>query len=259
VFAAFALASCAAPELAVGKPAAPDMSAVVAAYENPTAVLDTATLQSAVSLATTRATLVAATDVYRRLTGGIEQASQAYNEKHPPSGSGPTFEASGYLSVTRICDGWATSPSPDPANGTLGLTVGFTQQGIDPVIWGGFERCLYRVGQSQILLANAPGPDAGVRAYVGAALSFSAITASPIIVALGVHAELDGSAEDAVFDVRLGGPSGPVELRIPATGGQVIASVAADQSLSFRAANGTFSCDLPTKTCTSDAGIELSY
>jgi hypothetical protein len=255
---AFAIASCGpAPALEVDKPAAPDMAPIVASYDKPAGTLDAETLRRAIPLAQTRSVLVTATDIYTALQDGLNAGAETYRQEH---GAQSGFESAGWLRVTRICNGLSDTPAPDPANGQLVLTMGFTEQGLDPVIWGGATACQYRIGGKNIVLADASSAQFGLRVWIGTSLTFAQLASAPAILALDLVATVDGAVSDARFDFRIGDATTPVELRFDGTGGDVIAGVhAATSNLAFRAVNGNFECDLPTQTCVSQTGVVLSY
>jgi hypothetical protein len=142
----------------------------------------------------------------------------------------------------------------------LVLTIGFTEAGVDPVIWGNAETCLYLAGTSQISLdagTRAGGSD--LRLYVGRNLSFDQLGTEPILFDLDVSTSIDGASIPLAIDFRYDPTTQTFELSFDPGGGTLIAVASGQGWVGIRAQNGLFTCDTATRTCQGPAGEVLSY
>jgi hypothetical protein len=170
-----------------------------------------------------------------------------------------TIEGDGFLRVTHTCRGFgAVAPPIDPeANGALSAVVGFSERGLDPVIWGDFDRCEIVVDDRDVRF------DGGVALYVGENLRIGGLGTQPILFQLGATVEVDGDElVDGGFDFQVCPPRadgcapGTVELLIGAGEGETLVFFvdASREAGGFRGANGTWDCgfDEDGATCQQD-------
>lgn len=115
----------------VEKPEAPDMSAIVQAYEAPSATFDDAT----------------ARELERWLLDNLQIVNELGIEQAAIDAARKAVEEGHRAETTR-------KPRPDPANGKLDLTAGFTDNGIDPVVWGRSSACKYLGATTKKALVN---------------------------------------------------------------------------------------------------------
>lgn len=258
----------------VEKPAAPQMQALLDAYAVPTGALTAATLLELVAGIPPRIASVDAIQLDRRVIDAAQAALRQLQDRQPmvvapqaPLRQGVavaaeplTVEGQGYLEVTRICDGWGALPVPDWNNGYMQLTVGFTEQGVDPVIWGGLTLCKYRLGEHQILLDGvALDPSSGdVRVYVGNNVQLATFGTfpEPVLVEVVAQVFVDGIEVAGQLSFRLDVNTRGLELLVPVTGGHVLAAIGGTRAsvVQVRAANGLFQCDLAVSRCTAPDG-----
>ncbi len=243
----------------VAKPTAPDMAPLVQSYEHPTLVLDGTNIQAAfdssevvgksVKIAASLGTLV---------HGGVHSGVNADGDQQQIGASGDTSSqplkvtGSGFLLVHRICPGPDPSKGPDAANGAMDLTVGFTEKGIDPVVWGTFSAC-------QFTLNSAPATVGGaLNLFVGDGLTFDAYGTQPVLFAFAGDLATSSGTGKLDVDVRLL-PTGAYEYRVVV--GDKHAIYWDDLThRGFRAANGTWTCQFETKQCTkNDDGLQLGW
>ncbi len=282
-----------APSGKVEKPAAPSMQALIDAYAAPTAALDAAgivQLAAAVGqrIATADSLVIdqRIIDAGRTALAQLNQQTGAAGpvlpqtggltlEQAPPPSAGAipqddvavtaqalTVKGEGYLVVTRICDGWGAVPVPDLANGTMQLTVGFTEQGVDPVLWGTLALCKYRYGEHTVQLdGRSPDRNAGdVRVYVGSNVTVDTFGAfvEPLVVELVAQVILDGAEVAGQLSFQIDVNTRAIALLVPIGAGNVIVSLdTTRQSAQVRATNGTFSCDLAAQRCTAPNGAQI--
>ncbi len=258
------------------KPKPPDMSALRAAYDAPSGVLDDALMQQVATQASDAAGRLSALAVDEQLLGAVESAL-AELEAENASGTQATrtswseaigtrrqalaIEGDGWLRATRICNGWGTEPAPDPDNGTIVLTASFSESGPDPTLWGSANACKYRVADVEALLDSGDSADGGdLRLWIGEGLGWRDLGTQPILFDLNVHAELQASPLPLQIDFRLDLAAERVELRIAvAGGGDVVVVMGGGEIVGVRAANGLFSCDPVNRTCVSDTGVTVGW
>jgi hypothetical protein len=153
-----------------------------------------------------------------------------------------TLEADGYLRVKRICDGWVAPAVPDvEANGQLDLTTTFTENGLDPVIWGNAASCRYLAGETRLELRQTAGSPYGISVYWGQGVEIDSLAETPLLFALNLTGVLGG--EELALEIDFRTVTGrEIEYRIERGGGSLVASIAADGTVTLRAENGRFEC-----------------
>jgi hypothetical protein len=242
------------------KPVPPDMMSLVEAYDSPTRSFDETTALELQSLL--EAKLKPLTDL-GSLAERLEETLAAVDEDMPRTRSGRMpvdFTGDGFARVERICTGHG-DPSPPvdkDANGFLQLTVGYTEDGIDPVIFGGAFTCAEQIADRRMELAGA------IDLYVGNALKLSDVPTTPVLFRLSDFAftvndvELVSGGFD--FQVCRGTASrcvaGYVEmlLALPEGGTIVFFINSATGAGGFRAANGIWTCAFRDGMCTDEQG-----
>lgn len=266
------------PIRSVDKPPAPDMQALIDAYDVPSGTLGAGSVAELARAVVDRVSTADGLKLDQHLIDAARQAVMqlANNNGAPPAlpqatqSTGPqanaqalTLKGKGYLVVTRICDGWGAVPVPDLANGLTQLTVGFDEQAVDPVIWGTLAMCKYRVGEHTVELdGREPDRSAGdLRAFIGPNITLANFTAlpNPVLIELVAQASLDGVAVLGHWSARITVATRALEVLVPLADGNVVVSVDAGRSslVQVRAANGLFSCDYQALRCTDPSGRQL--
>ena len=256
-----ALPACGGPEPKdVEKPAPPDMSALVQSYEAPDGELNEETVAEVYDSAYAVFDSVRALGIDETLLDTVLEAVEAKeNGETTTSGALGTrrqalTEGEGYLLATRICNGWGPEAVPDAAHGAIRLTLGFTEAGVDPVVWGEVERCQYLVDESQVLLRGHEGADVGAaKVYFGGAVPFDAVAEARALFDFDVAGEIAGMEVAADFDFRVDAEAQTFEVRVATSSGGVIAILSGEAFTGVRAANGDFGCDEATRSCTAGA------
>jgi hypothetical protein len=250
------IASC-VERLPEQKPTPPDMSALIAAYDHPDLVLDQQTMPAAAEARTPIAAVVQkAIELVPVVQKAIEDsANEASRTQSPPRSPGLRaqggFEGEGFARVDRICYGWEQPYRPDPANGYLHLTVGFTEQGVDPIIWGTAEACKMGIKGANMTLNGSVTVALGAQSVMPEDLR-----TRPEIwqIRLAVDTSVGSESWDADFRVE---PSGSLQYRVFV--GDLFAVYFEELvERGLLAANGRFTCDFDGHTCTS-AGASLSW
>lgn len=248
-----ACAACGAPH--IEKPPAPDMSRLVEAYDHPDAAFDQERAPDVVLAAAAAETLLEQTNLREQLVVVLQQVlEQAANL----SGGGKdslnlAIDADGYMRVTRICAGWDSPSTPDRnRNGALLVTATLTDSKLDPIVWGAAADCRYRVGETQIEIGQTRTSADALGVYWGESVEDDAIASRALLVDLNLVATIDGQGIPLDLDFR-SLADGTVEYRVPQDDGALIARVGEQDSVTVRAANGTFDCDAEL-TCSPRAG-----
>jgi hypothetical protein len=286
------LSGCAndGPIRGVDKPTPPSLEATLAVYETPTAVLTVESLALTFASAAARSAAIDGLGVeqavFQAVAAGLSEvearsASAALtvtnhtdSKRHesPPPTQTPavaaqaqalTVQGNGYLYVERICDGWGPVPVPSGENGQMELTIGFTETGVDPVVWGTLRSCRYRLGERQVLLeGTSPDPSFGdVRVFIGRNVQIASFGAflDPVLVELSARAFIDGNEVAGYFSYRIDLSSRAAETAVQVANGYVIVGFNPERGahVLVRAANGVFTCDIEQRRCVGEAGEEL--
>jgi len=278
---ALAVAGCRndAPTGEVDKPIAPSMQATIDAYTAPNGWLDAAGVLELAAAVTQRTTVIDSLAIDVRVLdaarAAIAQLSQQAGVQGPAvfpqalsaepvavSSQALTVAGEGFLVVTRICDGWDVVPIASLANGTMQLTVGFTEQGVDPVVWGSLALCKYRLNERFIQLdGRAVDRSRGdVRVYVGSnvtTMTFGTFV-EPVLVELEAQLVLDGVEVGGALSFQIDVNTRALAMLVPLSTGNVVVSLdAARLGAVVRAGNGTFACDLAAQRCTAPDGSTI--
>ena len=268
----------------VDKPTPPDMSAIVEGYDAPTAVLDAETAVEAAEQIRNLVELIDRYGIQQFILGPVLDGIANYESEMSDQGSSddaPSLEAGAaalpgggsralakglaraeetddaYVIATRICDGWGPRPVPDPANGSIDFTFSISDDRIDPVAWGSFDDCQYRLGDSEVLIGARAGAPGSFSLYVGDDTRFRDVFDTPIIAAIDSWAGIDGTGERLRIDVRFDLATAHIESRVPVTGGFLVAE--ADTALvGARGLNGDFQCNIEERWC-SGAGRRVDF
>ena len=152
VFLLLASSSCASKPEPIDKPEPPDMSDVVVRFEQPTGTFDAAGAQRILDAYAAQATQVTELGLHESVVESLRTSlDEALRESKETQSFDPSLRdgeptataqaalslhANGTIGIRRICDGWEVMPAPDPDNGSLSLRVNFSEQGLDPVVWG---------------------------------------------------------------------------------------------------------------------------
>lgn len=269
-----------APTGQVDKPIAPSMQATIDAYTFPNGVLDAAGVFELAGAVAQRTAVIDSLSVDVRILdaarAAIAQVNQQAGVQAPPvvlpqalragdvavSSQALTVAGEGFLVVTRICDGWGAAPIPDFANGTMQLTVGFTERGVDPVMWGSLALCKYRLNEHFVQLdgRSFDRSRGDVRVYIGnnVTTTMFGTFVEPILVELEAQVILDGMEVAGFLSFQIDVNTRAMAMLVPlATGNVIVTLDAARVGALVRAGNGTFSCDLAAQRCFAPDGATI--
>ena len=242
-----ACVACGAPE--IDKPPAPDMRQLVDDYEHPSATFDPSDAPELFAAIAVTDGLLAQTDLRTQLVDVlnevIDQADDVSNEDGTIDTNGAIdlrIRADGYMRVTRICDGWELPRTPDvTANGSMQVTATFSRSGLDPIVWGAAAACRYRAGESRIELDQVNDSQDAVSVYWGESVQRRDLDERTLLADLNLSAQVDGERLALDFDFR-SLSDGTIEYRLPQGNRALIARLDDADTVTVRAANGTFSC-----------------
>jgi hypothetical protein len=260
------LAACSSSEGLATRPKAPEMRVAASAINSPTGVIGKETVTGLVDQ------IFSTDDLLHR--AGIQQpigqamaalkAGSARESAGPPVATpGLEIEAlsepqafgingAGWLEMTRICDGWGPAPAPDPGNGSMRVYAGFTESGIDPVVWGTLRACRFPVTVAstvhQVEL-DGGASDAALSVYIGDSISFTGIELAPIIAVVDLRATVDGTAAALRTTLRFDPRDRSFQFVLPLPDGSLVAQVSGVDTFSLRGANGTVGCDRGKRVC----------
>jgi hypothetical protein len=279
-----ALLGCAADELSEPKPPAPDTAALLAAYKTPTLALTADTVAALTSDLTSLLSLTAPLCGWSSVSdlacaeascatpcAGLDNIFSALTatqqaDADPASQSQPLLDPSdpdaalvtrrdplalqgdGFLRVKRTCGGWGPTPVPDrAANGFIELIVGFTDDGLDRVIWGDFKQCKEMISQKPLYI------DGAVSLTFTDPATFASLANGladlQLIIQLDARdLRVDGRSLQGSFDFSIMPSRGLIEVKLDA-GPEHLLLVADGGQIGVRAANGDWICDLSQAQC----------
>ena len=194
-------------------------------------------------------------------TGEPESSSGA--ARLGPSVHAIPVDGEGFVRLEHVCRGWEGAAAPDPANGMLSLVVGFTERGLDPVIFGDFVDCRETLRERRLFFAG------GLRVYVGNGLQAGTVGDAPVLISLAADVDVD---DEPLFDVEIDFqycPSGAdpamcpprlLEFLIELDDGRHLNFFLGTDRLSggFRAENGLWRCRFVADVCFAECESEVT-
>lgn len=181
------------------KPKAPDMTELDTAYRGPTGLFDAETAIAVQELVEAKVKALADLIIVQ---ARVEEMLMAIGEDvsvAPPTRT-VTVEGDGFARVTRICSGHGTPAPPidKDANGFLELSAGFTEGGIDPVVFGGATDCLEQVADTPLTITGS------VNVHIGKNFQLDAQMDTPVLFQLDVEMMIgDRPVFGSGFDFRV--------------------------------------------------------
>lgn len=232
-----------------------ETQAIVADYETPSGSVNIALVQAvlgAINAKLPNLELDWLPNLASNLLSSFDERLQQSGLPDNPDASTEThhFILSAVVDVHRICDGFDNPPGPvDSANGAIDAT-GVVESGrLMPEVWGvatGCKTTLSLYG-GPTLSGNAT-LDGMIVIYLLGPLPTSASNARFLFtfngqIAIG-NQTVNSSIDFRVFDGRLA-------FRVPVSDGNVVVEtvMGMGSSVTLRASNGTFACDLTALSC----------
>jgi hypothetical protein len=247
--------SCFGEPPEVKKPKPPDVSATVARFESPTGTLDDQNLPEIVALLGPLTELLETTglaDLLSETLGSLAESPGAAGGAGATGAEQSSFGGEGWLRLTRICSGWTPGATPEPANGTLSLTAGFTDDHLDPVVWGKAEDCHYLVAGRELTLGGSADEGSILTLWVGDDTRIADAASRPMIFSVHGTLTIDGKSEPLALDFGFNPSTLQVSFTVAAGDGEVVAELAGTELVAIRARNGDFACSTDSQQCVSE-------
>jgi len=257
------MAGACASEVALPDPPREAQVAMIAAiYENPTGTIDVANLESRIDDIQARIAELRPDWLPPLVAEGLEQLAKRLGDANLSSDTDAGAETSkrtvinAVATMKRICRGWSDTPgAPDEAaNGSIDLTAVIADSDLRQDLWGGATACKTRLDP----LDNVTGgltitPSPSVNLSLEATLDVRlygplprAVGDAKFLLIFSGRLGTDERTADASFDFRV--LDGQLAFRYAVSDGDVIVEVRAT-SISVRGSNGTFTCDLASRSC----------
>jgi hypothetical protein len=231
-----------------------EMNALVAAYDSPTGTFDTAKAQDTLMRAQARLDelqLDWLPDVMSELLARVDSRLEQSGLTDDPATltdtdpDRPIIDA--YATVHRVCKGWVDDPgTPDEAsNGSIEITAVVEDGFLKRDAWGTATSCRTRM----VPVGNVAFDgflDGTVILHLEGALSQDVSQARFLFYLTGSMGVASKMASGS-FDFRFN--AGQIEYRLQQPDGGDIVVLIGVTTLGVRASNGTFTCDLVTRTC----------
>ena len=154
-------ASC-APTLDLPPP--PDVEPGLQAFRNPTAEVTADIMQTVADVIEETRDDIEASEFFREVFDLVvdvqEELENATENGNLDIGGGVAFPSpNGGVSVDFTCPGWDNAADPDPADGSIFLTLTLAGGSIGPLVWGEVVECrrVLLVGHARKASADPPG------------------------------------------------------------------------------------------------------
>ena len=231
-----------------------EMAALVAAYESPTGTFDTTKAEDTLMRAQSRLEELQLdwlpelmSDVLARVDSRLDESGLSddpatLTDTDPDR---PIIDA--YATVHRICRGWVDSAGqPDEAsNGSIEITAVVEDGFLSRDVWGTATNCHARMSPVGNVAIDG-FLDGTVILHLEGALTQDVSQARFLFYLTGSMGVASKMASGS-FDFRF--IEGKIEYRLQQPDGGDIVVIIGVTTLGVRASNGTFTCDLVTRTC----------
>lgn len=262
LLAAAAASGCVSEVVLPDPPRQAEVDMVAAIYDNPTGTIDVASIEARLDDIETRIDQMQIDWLPPLIAEGLERMAKRLDDASLTSDTQDGADTTkrtvidAVVVMNRICAGWSDMPSaPDEAaNGSLELT-GVVDDGVlRPDLWGGATACKTRLDPRDLLpggLTITPSPS--VNLSIEATLDVRlygplprAVGDAKFLLIFSGRLGTDVRSVDTSFDFRV--LDGQLAFRYAVSDGDVIIEVT-PTSISVRGANGSFSCDLASRSC----------
>lgn len=231
-----------------------EMAALVASYDSPTGTFDTTKAEDTLMRAQARLAELQLdwlpelmSEVLARIDNRLDQNGLSgdpatLTDTDPDR---PIIDA--YATVHRVCKGWVdTAGQPDEAtNGSIDITAVVEDGWLNRDAWGTATNCQARMSPVGNVALDA-FLDGTVILHLEGALTQDVSQARFLFYLTGSMGVASKMASGS-FDFRF--VAGMIEYRLQQPDGGYIVVMVGVTTLGVRASNGTFSCDLVTRTC----------
>jgi hypothetical protein len=229
-----------------------ETQAIAASYEMPTGTVDINNVQTLLDLVGATIPNLALDwlpNYAEQILANIDDRIEGSGLPDDPDASMEThhFIISAVVTVTRICPGWDNPPGPpDAQNGNTMVTAVVDSGRLMPEIWGTATGCKQNLTVLDGALTGNATLDGMVILYLLGPLPTSINNARFLFTFNGRltigNQTLNPSIDFRVFDGLLG-------FRVPVSDGEIVVELGTGSTVTLRASNGTFLCDLTARTC----------
>jgi len=169
--------------------------------------------------------------------------------------TGPFKKANGFITVRRTCGGFGERPTVAPENGRIVLSAGFTDRGVDPVLWADLEACQERVfdraftqitvsGRVILILGDGPiNPSTDVSFLTG----------------FNLQIETDLGTADVAGSFFYDPAMSRFLMLIRDDEGRTALFYSRPGSAGILTADGAYECDFPARSCISPSGTVVTW
>jgi hypothetical protein len=158
------------------------------------------------------------------------------------------FILSAVVSLHRICEGFDNPPGPvDSANGVIDATAVVQDGRLEPEVWGTATGCKTNLSLfgGPALTGNAT-LDGAVIIYLLGPLPTS-VSNARFLFQFNGQVGIANQTTNSSIDFRV--LDGRLDFRVPVSDGDIVVEVGTGSSVTVRASNGTFVCDLSALSC----------
>jgi len=259
--AALGAAACAPSSIALPDPPhKAQVDAVAAVYESPTGTIDVAHIQQtldAVDAQLAEMHLDWLPDLVAEALMRVAQRLSDADEPTDPDAGVKTDHViiDAVIELNRVCRGWGDSAgAPDAAaNGSIALTAVIDDGKLREDIWGSASMCRTRLEALDGSSALTVMPSVDLNLSVDASLDVRlygplprSVGEAKFLLLFSGRLGTDALTTDASFDFRV--LDGHFDFRLSVSDGDIIVELGAT-SISLRASNATFVCDLASRSC----------
>ena len=180
-----------------------------------------------------------------RLRQRLQNGDLSSDPSETPDEDEPKID--GYVNADRTCRGWDSATTVvDPAtNGHIVATAVVENSKLNRGLWGTATSCRDRVPADSPVQVNV-FLNGTLGVYLDAALPGS-IDQAKMLVSFEGTVGTEQQQRQVSFDFRVNFPQ--IEVRVPVSDGDIIASVGDGDALVLRGSNGTFSCSVESGGC----------
>lgn len=230
-----------------------ETQAIVAVYDTPTGSFGAGDVQSTLSSVSAAVPALALDWLPNYASGLLTALEDRIRSSGLPDNPDATvqtdyFILSAVVGLNRVCLGWDDPPGPPDVaqNGSIALTAVVENGRLQPESWGMATACKLNLMLLNGSLVGNATIDGTVILYLLGPLPSGDANARFLFTFDGTltmgSQTLSASMDFRVFD-------GLLAFRLPVSDGDIIVEPGAGSSVTLRASNGTFRCDLSARSC----------
>ena len=254
-------AACTADVALPDPPREAQVSMVAAIYDNPTGTIDVANIQTKIDDIQARIAELHLDWLPTLIAQALERLAQRLSDASvtPDTDDGADTTKRTIIDAVahmkRVCRGWSDTPAaPDEAaNGFMELTAVIESSSLREDVWGGATACKTRLDplddvSGGLTITPSPSVNLSLEATLDVRLYGPlprTVGEAKFLLIFNGRLGSDDRTADASFDFRL--LDGQLAFRYAVSDGDIIVEVGTT-SISLRGANGTFACDLASRS-----------